>query len=148
SISGTRIRLFFAASTAFLMAFGTSFALPVPKPTCPFSSPTTTRAANDIFLPPFTTLVTRLIWISWSLSINPFGEILLVLFITILLFGLRRRFGLFALAEPALAGSVDQCFDAAVINVSAAVEHDAGNSGCDSSFGNGLAYTLCSFDVA
>src|SRR5436190_3714344 len=33
SISGTRIRFFFAASTPFLIARGTSRALPVPKPT-------------------------------------------------------------------------------------------------------------------
>ena len=61
SINGTRIRLFFAASTAFLIASGTSRALPVPNPTWPDSSPTTTSAANDRFFPPFTTLVTRLI---------------------------------------------------------------------------------------
>src|SRR5690349_1618277 len=59
-ISGTRIRFFFADSMPFLIARGTSRALPVPKPTCPPSSPTTTSAANERFLPPLTTLVTRL----------------------------------------------------------------------------------------
>src|SRR5438477_1024809 len=60
-LSGTRIRLFFAASIPFLMADGTSFALPTPKPTTPWPSPTTTSALKLRFLPPLTTFVTRLI---------------------------------------------------------------------------------------
>src|SRR6185503_3089009 len=67
----TRIRFFFAASTAFLIAKGTSRALPVPKPTCPPSSPTTTSAANERFLPPLTTFVTRLMEITWSFRSSP-----------------------------------------------------------------------------
>src|SRR6266852_4521350 len=70
-IKGTRIRLFFAASIAFLIARGTSRALPVPKPTCPPSSPTTTSAANERFLPPLTTFVTRLMEITWSFRSSP-----------------------------------------------------------------------------
>src|SRR3954447_9422152 len=58
--SGTRIRPFFAASMPFLIAEGTSFALPTPKPTTPCPSPTTTSALKLRFLPPLTTLVTRL----------------------------------------------------------------------------------------
>src|SRR2546426_5762973 len=45
----------------FLMADGTSLALPMPKPATPWPSPTTTRALKLRFLPPLTTLVTRLI---------------------------------------------------------------------------------------
>src|SRR6266404_6541694 len=75
-ISGTRIRLFFAASIAFFIAKGTSRALPVPKPTWPPSSPTTTSAANERFLPPLTTLVTRLIEITWSFRSSPCAVIL------------------------------------------------------------------------
>src|SRR6187551_399095 len=60
-LSGTRIRFFFAASMPFLMADGTSFALPTPKPTTPWPSPTTTSALKLRFLPPLTTFVTRLI---------------------------------------------------------------------------------------
>src|SRR4026207_739457 len=45
----------------FFMADGTSFALPTPKPTTPLPSPTTTSALKLRFLPPLTTLVTRLI---------------------------------------------------------------------------------------
>src|SRR6185436_15666135 len=76
SISGTRIRFFFAASTPFLIASGTSRALPVPNPTWPDSSPTTTSAANERFLPPLTTFVTRLIEMTWSFRSKPCGVIL------------------------------------------------------------------------
>src|SRR5687767_15868924 len=44
----------------FLIADGTSLALPTPKPTTPWPSPTTTSALKLRFLPPLTTLVTRL----------------------------------------------------------------------------------------
>src|SRR3954447_19488672 len=57
---GTRIKPFLAASMPFLMADGTSFALPTPKPTTPWPSPTTTYALKLRFLPPLTTFVTRL----------------------------------------------------------------------------------------
>src|SRR3954463_1296182 len=59
-LSGTRISDFFAASIPFLIADGTSFALPTPNPTTPCPSPTTTSALKLRFLPPLTTLVTRL----------------------------------------------------------------------------------------
>src|SRR5580765_564717 len=65
--SGTRIKFFFAASIPFLMADGTSFALPTPKPTTPCPSPTTTNALKLRFLPPLTTFVTRLIETTVSL---------------------------------------------------------------------------------
>src|SRR5438876_3633186 len=74
--SGTRIRFFFAASIAFLMADGTSFALPMPKPTTPRPSPTTTRALKLRFLPPLTTFVTRLIETTVSLMSSCDGSIL------------------------------------------------------------------------
>ena len=60
-VSGTRISDFLAASIPFLIADGTSLALPTPKPTTPWPSPTTTSALKLRFLPPLTTLVTRLI---------------------------------------------------------------------------------------
>src|SRR5262245_27079625 len=66
-LSGTRIRFFLADSMPFLIADGTSFALPTPKPTTPWPSPTTTRALKLRFLPPFTTFVTRLIETTVSL---------------------------------------------------------------------------------
>src|SRR5262245_12143314 len=66
-LSGTLIRFFFAASMPFLIAEGTSFAFPTPKPTTPWPSPTTTSALKLRFLPPLTTFVTRLIETSLSL---------------------------------------------------------------------------------
>jgi hypothetical protein len=59
-----------AASIAFLMADGTSFALPMPNPTTPCPSPTTTSALKLRFLPPFTTFVTRLMDTTVSFSSN------------------------------------------------------------------------------
>ena len=55
---------FLASSTAFLIASGTSLAFPVPTPTRPLRSPTTTNAAKRKRRPPLTTLVTRLIEIT------------------------------------------------------------------------------------
>ncbi len=65
---GTRTSTFFAASIAFLIADGTSFALPIPNPTTPCPSPTTTSALKLRFLPPLTTLVTRLMDTTVSFS--------------------------------------------------------------------------------
>ena len=59
---------FLAASIPFLIAEGTSFALPTPNPTTPWPSPTTTSALKLRFLPPFTTLVTRLMLTTVSFS--------------------------------------------------------------------------------
>ena len=50
----------------FLMAEGTSFALPTPNPTTPWPSPTTTSALKLRFLPPLTTFVTRLMFTTVS----------------------------------------------------------------------------------
>src|SRR5690606_4201559 len=61
SRSGTRTRLRFACSVALRIASGTSLALPLPKPTRPRWSPTTTSAAKPKRLPPFTVFDTRLI---------------------------------------------------------------------------------------
>src|SRR5208283_2367754 len=64
-----RIRFFLADWIPLRMACGTSLALPQPKPTTAADgSPTTTSAAKDMFLPPLTTLVTRLIETTWSFS--------------------------------------------------------------------------------
>src|SRR6516225_2040662 len=48
------------------MASGTSRALPWPKPTRPFWSPTTISAANENRRPPFTVAATRLMCTSFS----------------------------------------------------------------------------------
>src|SRR5712671_4607137 len=71
----TLIRFFLAASIALRMACGTSLALPAPWPTTAAEgSPTTTGAANERFLPPFTTLVTRLMATTWSFNWNEFAS--------------------------------------------------------------------------
>src|SRR5690349_5417447 len=67
----TRIRFFLADSIPLRMAWGTSLALPDPYPTtAALGSPITTKAANERFLPPLTTLVTRLMATTWSFSWN------------------------------------------------------------------------------
>src|SRR3954468_2263666 len=68
---GTRNRFFFARSTPFWIASGTSFALPYPTPTTSFSSPTTTRAVNEKRRPPLTTFATRLISTTRSCRSSP-----------------------------------------------------------------------------
>src|SRR6266481_819014 len=61
-------RFFLAASMPFLIAAGTSLALPVPQPTIlAHGSPTTTWADRLRFLRPLTTLVTRLMDTTCSL---------------------------------------------------------------------------------
>ena len=67
---------FLAASMPFLIAEGTSLALPTPKPTTPCPSPTTTRALKLRFLPPLTTFVTRLMETTVSLRSSCDGSIL------------------------------------------------------------------------
>src|ERR1700756_4789456 len=119
---------FLAISMPFLMAAGTSLALPEPKPTRPCPSPTTTRALKLKFLPPLTTLVTRLMGTTLSiipLSLrssrsrrSPRGEPCPGRFI-----GRCNR----CLLEfqTVFARRVSERFDVAVIEVSAAVEDHA-----------------------
>ena len=72
---GTTKRFFFASSTAFWIATGTSLAFPWPTPTVSTSLPTTTRAENEKRRPPFTTLATRLTCTTRSFSSSPSGLI-------------------------------------------------------------------------
>ena len=60
AVSGTLNMFFFASSTPFLMAMGTSWDLPMPTPTRPLPSPTTTSAVSAKRRPPLTTFDTRL----------------------------------------------------------------------------------------
>ena len=57
---------FFAFSTPFFIAAGTSLALPMPQPTLPLPSPTTTSALKEKRRPPLTTLATRLMVTTFS----------------------------------------------------------------------------------
>src|SRR5215472_12259113 len=136
SRSGTRRRPRLAESVALRMASGTSRALPWPKPTLPFWSPTTTRAAKPKRRPPFTTFATRLMWTSLSMnslsrsSRSPRSRCL----------GSRAICRSSALElEAAFASGLRQRFDAPVIDVAAAVEHDLFHALLERAFGDLLA---------
>ena len=73
---GMRMRCFFASSTPFRIASGTSPALPSPQPTWPAPSPTTTTALKLKRRPPLTTFATRLIWTTRSSRVSLLGSIL------------------------------------------------------------------------
>src|SRR5687767_2620314 len=136
--SGTRIRFFFAASMPFLMADGTSFALPMPKPTTPWPSPTTTSALKLRFLPPLTTFVTRLIETTVSLISScegsTFSRVLFISATSELQTGFSCR--------------VSHCFHTAVIKKSVAIEDDALDALFDQPLGDGLADGLRALDVS
>ena len=66
SLSGIWIRFLLANSFAFLIASGTCLALAWAIPILPAWFPTTTKAEKPNLLPPFTTLVIRLMWTSFS----------------------------------------------------------------------------------
>src|SRR5579863_6545552 len=97
----------------FLIAAGTSLALPVPKPTI-FApgSPTTTSAEKLRFLPPLTTLVTRLIDTTCSLRFRLLASMRLAIVVDILEL------------QSCFASRLGQRLDAAVIVIAAAIEHD------------------------
>src|SRR4051794_37559983 len=95
------------------MADGTSFALPMPKPTTPWPSPTTTSALKLRFLPPLTTFVTRLIETTVSLISSCDGSIRSRVRIPLLEF------------QSCFACRVGHRPDASVIKEAAPVEDDA-----------------------
>src|ERR1700688_2566916 len=103
----------------FLIAAGTSLALPVPKPTilAP-GSPTTTSAEKLKFLPPLTTLVTRLIDTTCSLRFRLLASMRLAVVVDMADLKLQSRF----------TGRLGQRFHAAVIMIPAAVEHHGLNA--------------------
>src|SRR5258706_4247338 len=136
--SGTRMRLFFAASIPFLIADGTSFALPTPKPTTPWPSPTTTSALKLRFLPPLTTFVTRLIETTVSL-ISSCDASTFSRFLFINPIGLELQTG--------FARGVGHGLHAPVIEEPVAVEHDALHALPDEAFRNCLADRLRAGDV-
>src|SRR5437899_4510954 len=133
--SGTRIRFFFAASIPFLMAEGTSFAFPIPKPTTPWPSPTTTSALKLRFLPPLTTFVTRLIDTTLSLMSSCDGS-------------MRSRVFIGLELQPCFSGRISNGADAPVIQEPAAVEHDAFDALFDRSLGNRGPNRFGAFEVA
>ena len=99
----------------FLIAAGTSLALPVPKPTI-FApgSPTTTSAEKLMFLPPLTTLVTRLIETTCSFRFRRVGVDALWLLACFAAIALKLQSG--------FTSRIGQRLHAAVIQIPAAVE--------------------------
>src|SRR5437870_6871277 len=132
------MRLFFAASIPFLIADGTSFALPTPKPTTPWPSPTTTSALKLRFLPPLTTFVTRLIETTLSLMSSCDASI----------FSRKRFIMPTSELQTCFARRVGHCLHAPVIQKSVAVEHDACHALLDQAGRDGLADRLGAGDVA
>src|SRR5258706_1961265 len=136
--SGTRMRLFFAASIPFLIADGTSFALPTPKPTTPWPSPTTTSALKLRFFPPLTTFVTRLIETTVSLisscDASTFSRLR---FICAIVLELQTRF----------ASGLGDRFHAAVIEEPDAASHLTLACLFDQSYGARRAYCRPSLNV-
>src|ERR1051326_5577943 len=153
-----RIRARLAASVALRIASGTSRALPWPKPTRPFWSPTTTKAAKPKRRPPFTTLATRLMWT--SLSTNSLGSRspprsrpppsrsrLASRAITIFsLLGRSARHHPLEV-QPALARGIAERLDPAVVAVAAPVEHDILDAFLDGALGHQRADRLGGFDI-
>src|SRR5712691_495569 len=130
-------RFFFAASMPFLIAAGTSFALPVPNPTI-FTpgSPTTTSAEKLRFLPPFTTLVTRLIETTCSFRLRVPESIRFVM-------GM-----IFLKLQSCFARRVGQRLHAAVIQIPAAVEHHGVDALVLGALGNQLPDGLGAGEIA
>src|SRR5579884_2108159 len=132
-------KFFFAASMPFLMAEGTSFALPVPKPTtlAP-GSPTTTSAEKLIFLPPLTTLVTRLMLTTCSFRFRFCVSTRLALPFTAIRLKLQTR----------LAGRIGERLHAPVVLITAAIENHFRDALLFGALGHLLADQLRAFDVA
>src|SRR5580704_2932954 len=125
SRSGTRVSPRLAASVALRIASGTSRALPWPKPTRPFWSPTTTSAAKPKRRPPFTTLATRLMWTSLSTnslsrSSRRWGSRAIGLCHFV---GPTRSLSGVSEIQSAFARRLGQSLDPAVIEVAAAIEY-------------------------
>src|SRR4051812_26411472 len=118
------------------MACGTSFALPEPYPTMPAEgSPTTTSAANDMFLPPLTTFVTRLMATTWSFKFRLPASILFFVVTAIVssqfsVLGSRARYVRVSILklQSCFAGCICDPFPSSVIDVTAAIEDDFGHA--------------------
>src|SRR5678816_4936265 len=121
----------------FLIADGTSFALPTPKPTTPWPSPTTTSALKLRFLPPLTTFVTRLIETTLSLISSCEASIFS-----------RVRFIKATLElQTCFARGFGNRLHAPVIEKPVAIEDDPLDTLADQPLGDRLAYRLGTLDV-
>src|SRR5260221_6651310 len=96
----------------------------------------TTSAEKLIFLPPFTTLVTRLIATTCSFKLSVFGSM------RFLIIAIRSEL------QSRFARGIGQRFHAAVILIPAAIEHHLLDSLFLGSLGHQLADRLGSGDIA
>src|SRR5688572_22796235 len=135
---GTLIRFFLAASMPFLIADGTSLALPTPNPTTPWPSPTTTSALKLRFLPPLTTFVTRLIDTTVSLISNCAAST----------FSRVRFINATSELQTCFARGFGHGLDAPVIEESVAIEHHPLDALFEQPLGNRPADRLGAGDVA
>src|SRR5262245_36123038 len=117
---------FLADSIPFLMADGTSLAFPTPNPTTPWPSPTTTSALKLRFLPPLTTLVTRLIDTTVSLMSSCDGSIF-------------SRMRCMLKLQPAFSSCVGDRLNPAVIQIAVAIEYNPGDAFVLQTLGDCLA---------
>src|ERR1700681_229177 len=138
------IRFFLACSMAFLMAMGTSRALPMPKPACPWLSPTTTSAEKLRFLPPLTTLVTRLMAMTSSFS----SERLTSSSRRTAKLSRNSCFDIGLKLYPRFPRRVSERLHTAVILVTAAVKHYFLHPSGFSALGHRFADHFCRRDVA
>src|SRR3990170_4399615 len=132
---GTRTRFLRAMLAPLRIASGTSFALPMPAPTWPSRSPTTTTAVKLNRRPPLTTFATRLMKTTFSWSSRPVGSIRGLVFIIAIAFSLSE----FQAASP---GRLGQSLHAAVERVAAPVENHLGYPGLLRPPGDELANKL------
>src|SRR4029450_1768779 len=141
------MRFFLAASMPFLIAEGTSFAFPTPKPTTPWPSPTTTRALKLRFLPPLTTLVTRLMLTTVSFrsscDASIFSRVSSIACQSALIGDSATPLEAMGLElEASLARRFGDGANPAVIQESATVEHDPLDPFGDQPLGDRLAQQL------
>src|SRR5215211_5174067 len=141
----------FAASVALRIASGTSRALPWPKPTLPFWSPTTTSAAKPKRRPPFTTFATRLICTSLStnsLSRSSRSRSRPIRAISSIPFWFGRAALITRLeCQATFARRIGQGLDPTVIEEGAAIEHDLLHAFGGGAFGHELADRLGGLDI-
>src|ERR1700687_77761 len=124
---------------ALRIAMGTSRALPMPKPALPFWSPTTTRAEKLSVLPPFTTLVTRWMATTWSFKLLALTS----MFRRTASVSLRMILDINLKFQPRFPGRCSQGFHAAVVHVSAAIEHHLLDPGRAGALGNLFSNHFC-----
>src|ERR1700742_3657715 len=134
-----RLRFFLACSMPFLMAMGTSRALPMPNPAWPRLSPTTTRAEKLKFLPPLTTLVTRLMAMTSSLR----SEGLTSMSRRIARLSRKSCLDISLELQPRFPRRVCERLHTTVILVTAAVKHVFGNPSVNAATGDADADKYC-----